>query len=293
MATGDVIDDASVRHVLTESRPGTVFHLAGLVKARRTSDFLRVNRGGVEAVAAACAALDRPPVLVLVSSLAAAGPSLGDRARTESDAPAPISAYGRSKLAGELAAAAHAGTGPVTIVRPPVVYGPSDRALLAVFRAIARWGVHLVPGRASAPDHCLSLIHVDDLVDGLIIAERNGSRLESGGTLGAGTYFLAASERPSYADLGLAIARALDRKPPAIVRVPGPVLRLLGLGGDVAALLGREPGWINSDKVREALSGPWTCGTDKAHAELALPQTRTLDEGLRETAGWYRQAGWL
>ena len=109
LITGDVTDRAGIGTALAESQADVVFHLAGLVKALRTADFLRVNAGGVESVAAACADRAERPVLIVVSSLAAAGPCAGDRPRVEGDLPAPVSAYGRSKLAGELAAATYAG----------------------------------------------------------------------------------------------------------------------------------------------------------------------------------------
>ena len=74
MVTGDVTERTSIEQALTISRAGIVFHLAGLVRALRTDDFVRVNTGGTESVAAACACLNNPPRLVVVSSLAAAGP---------------------------------------------------------------------------------------------------------------------------------------------------------------------------------------------------------------------------
>ena len=108
LIVGDATDRAGIERALAESQAGVVFHLAGLVKALRTDDFARVNAGGVESVAAACADRAEPPVLIVVSSLAAAGPCAGDQPRVEGDSPAPVSAYGRSKLAGEQAAARYA-----------------------------------------------------------------------------------------------------------------------------------------------------------------------------------------
>jgi len=55
LIVGDVTDRAGMERALAESRAGVVFHLAGLLKAVRTADFERVNAGGVESVAAACA----------------------------------------------------------------------------------------------------------------------------------------------------------------------------------------------------------------------------------------------
>jgi nucleoside-diphosphate-sugar epimerase len=287
---GDVTDRISVAQALAQSQASIVFHLAGLVRARRRDDFARVNTGGVETVAATCADRAGPPVLILVSSLSAAGPCAADRLRDEGDIPAPVSNYGRSKLAGEQAAAKHSGAVPISIVRPPIVFGPGDRALLEIFRPIARWGLHVVPGRG---DSRFSLIHVDDLVEGLLLVAEKGERLREHGSPGQGVYFIAAEDAPTYAQLGQAIAKALGQKPPAVLRLPGPLLKLAGIGADVMARVRRRPGWINSDKISEALAGSWTCSSAKARTHLGWSPAAALADRLRETAQWYRQAGWL
>ncbi len=287
---GDATDRAGIERALAESQAGVVFHLAGLVKAMRTADFARVNAGGVESVAAACADRAERPVLIVVSSLAAAGPCAGDQPRVEADSPTPVSAYGRSKLAGELAAARHAGEMEITIVRPPIVFGPGDRGVLEMFRPIARWSVHVVPGRRQRRS---SLIHVSDLVEGLLFAAEKGERLHPNGSPGQGIYFVAASEDPTYVELGQAMATALGRNRAAVVRLPEPLVRVIGLCGDAMAQVRRQPGWVNSDKIAEVLAGSWTCSSAKARAQLGWSPAADLADRLRETAQWYRQAGWL
>ncbi len=209
LVTGDVTDGASIGRALAVSQAGIVFHLAGLTKALRTDDFLRVNAGGIESVAAACADCTDKPVLVVVSSLAAAGPCAVGRPRVESDAPMPVSAYGCSKLAGEQATARYATAVPISIVRPPMVFGPGDRGMLKMFRPIARWGIHVVPG---LDERCFSLIHVADLVEGLLLAAEKGERLHPNGSPGQGIYFMAADDYPTYAELGQVMATALGKK---------------------------------------------------------------------------------
>jgi nucleoside-diphosphate-sugar epimerase len=43
----------------------------------------------------------------------------------------------------------------------------------------------------------------------------------------------------------------------------------------------------------EALAGSWTCSSAKVRKQLGWSPAATLAERLRETAQWYRQAGWL
>ncbi|MGA2093546.1 MAG: NAD(P)-dependent oxidoreductase [Sedimentisphaerales bacterium] len=290
LVTGDVTDPSSIRQALAVSQAGIVFHLAGLTKALRTGDFLRVNAGGVESVAVACADRTDKPVLVVVSSLAAAGPCDVGRPRVESDAPTPVSAYGRSKLAGEQAAARYAGVVPISIVRPPIVFGPGDRGMLEMFRPIARWGIHTVPGRG---ERCLSLIHVTDLVEGLLLAAEKGERLHPNGSPGQGIYFIAADNYPTYTELGQAMAIALGKKHATVVRLPGPLVKLVGLCGDAMTRIRQRPAWVNSDKMTEALAGSWMCSSAKARTQLGWSPAAALAERLHETAQWYCQAGWL
>jgi len=290
LIVGDATDRAGMERALAESQAYVVFHLAGLLKAVRTADFARVNAGGVESVAAACADRAERPVLIVVSSLAAAGPCAGDQPRVEGDSPAPVSAYGRSKLAGELAAAGHAGEMEITIVRPPIVFGPGDRGVLEMFRPIAHSGLHVVAG---LEERRVSLIHVADLVALLLLTAENGERLRPDGAPGQGVYFVAAEHDPTVAELGQAMARALGKKRATVVHLPGPLVRLVGLCGDSLGRVRQRAGWVNSDKMAEALAGSWTCSSAKARTQLGWSLAATLAERLRETAQWYRQAGWL
>ena len=159
-----------------------------------------------------------------------------------------------------------------------------------MFRPIARWNLHLVPGRRQRR---FAMIHVSDLVDGLLFAAAKGERLQPNGPPGQGIYFIAAPEDPMYVELGQAMATALGRNRATVVCLPEPLIRLIGLCGDAVAWVQRQPSWVNSDKMAEALAGSWTCSSAKARAQLGWSPAATLAERLRETAQWYRQAGWL
>lgn len=285
--TADVNDRAGVSRALTSSNARVVFHLAGLVRAMSPGEFMRVNAGGVEAVAAACTEQAERPVLLLVSSLAATGPS-GETPKIESDPPLPVSDYGRSKFAGEQAAARYAGALPITIVRPCAVFGAGDRGLYQIFNGVARSGIHVVHGRG---DRRISLIAVTDLVDCIVLAAENGERLVSDGS-GHGIYF-AGAEDLSHVEIGVAIAHALEEKPPRIVRVPEALMRVVGFCGDVVSRIRRHPGWVSSDKISEVLAGSWTCSSAKARQQLGWSPAAQLADRLRDTAQWYLDARWL
>ena len=95
--------------------------------------------------------------------------------------------------------------------------------MVEVFRPIARSGLHVVAG---PDDRRVSLVAVADLVECLVLAAEQGERLVPGAP-GHGIYF-AAAEDISYVELGRAIARALGKPQPRIVRLPGWSMRTIG-----------------------------------------------------------------
>ena len=140
---GDLTGDGSLAQAV--AGVDWVFHLAGALKGFSQEELLRVNRDGTKRLVEACAA--HTPDLsrfVLVSSLAAAGPSAsGGLPRTEDAPPAPLTWYGKSKLEAEMVVL-KAGL-PFTILRPPIVFGPRDRDVFSYFQ-IAKAGVLPIPG---------------------------------------------------------------------------------------------------------------------------------------------------
>ena len=106
-----------------------VVHLAGVIAATRERDFAAGNVEVTRLVAQA--SRNAGARLVHVSSLAAAGPAPASAPRSEDDEPAPITAYGRTKLEGERIVSGADGLRWM-ILRPGVVYGPGDRTVLRV-----------------------------------------------------------------------------------------------------------------------------------------------------------------
>jgi len=291
LVQGDVTDLDSLRRAARGQQ--MVFHLAAQLRALHACRFYQVNEQGAANVARACAEQSSPPLLVLVTSLAAAGPSPDGQPLAE-DAPSnPISHYGRSKRAGELAASRHAAEVPITIVRPGIVFGQRDRGCLPMFRSIAWFRVHLVP---VLPTLGASVIHAKDLVQLLLLAAERGERLPAHpeqGSPGQGYYFASCEEHPSYFRLGRLIAEALCVRRYVTVPAPRPAVRAVGAVNELLGRAMRSPLALNFDKAREATAGCWFGSAQKACEQLGFRVGSPLPERLRETAEWYRRHRWI
>ncbi len=254
-----------------------VVHLAGLVSAVRDEELTRANVDGTRAVATA--ARDCGVPVVHISSLAAAGPAPAAAPRREDDPAIPMNAYGRSKLAGEEAVRATAGLR-WTILRPGVVYGPGDRAVLPLFRCAAH-GIIPVVGRQDA---AYSFVYVDDLVRAIAAA------IEAGGH--GHTCFVAHARPVRVSDLLDAIRSAVGR-PARLVPVPAAILYPIAVAADaLGRIIGRTLP-INRRRYAEMYSQGFVCHVDRLRDELGIQATVDLPEGIARTAAWYREQGWL
>ncbi len=294
LAYGDVTDASSLPAAVEGS--SVVYHVAGCIKSLRRQQLYRVNEEGSRNVAQACAAQANPPVLVVVSSLAAAGPSSDDRLRIESDPPQPVSEYGRSKRAGELAIAPFADRVPITIVRPAIVLGEGDVASLSLFKTVKQMGTHFVVGWKA---HHFSLIHVADLAALLILAAERGARLatlpppDEQAARAQGYYFAACDEHPTYAELGKKIGQSMGRRFTLVVPIGPGVAWAAAATSELVAQTVRVPFIYRLDKFREAIAGAWTCSPQKAFDELGFRPALPLLDRLRQTFEWYRREKWL
>ncbi|MFQ5846174.1 MAG: NAD-dependent epimerase/dehydratase family protein [Candidatus Methylomirabilales bacterium] len=256
-----------------------VFHLAGLTKTLERNEYYRVNGKGTANLGTILAQKRRPPRLVYLSSLAAAGPSTDGHPLRESDPPQPVSHYGRSKLEGENGLTRLGAGIPWTIVRAPVIYGPRDRDLLVFFQ-LAKRRVAFRLGRRQA----FSLCYVEDLVRGLHLAAERGGTGE--------IYYLAEASPRSWDEISEAIGAAVGVRP-MTVPLPRPLLAgAAWVSEGMARLTGIRP-LLNRDKAREMQQQYWICNPGKAARDLGFATSIPLRTGTARVAKWYERHGWL
>jgi nucleoside-diphosphate-sugar epimerase len=248
-----------------------VVNLAGVVSAARERDFESGNVAAARIVAHA--ARDAGVRLIHVSSLAAAGPAPPSAPRTENDPVAPITAYGRTKLAGEAAVREAAGLEWV-ILRPGVVYGSGDRALRPLFRYARRGLLPLV----GDPDAAYTFIFIEDAVRAIVAAAERGA---PGDTL-----FLGHDEPVTARALLEAIIDTLGTRT-RIVAIPRAIVGAAAAAGDIAALITGRPATINARRFAELYSAGFVCRADRLRERLGIAAEVGLREGLRRSRDWY------
>lgn len=251
-----------------------VVHLAGRVHVMRDEPdaearFTAVNVEGTRAVLEAAHGAGVAQV-ILASSVKAVGES-NATSWTESVTPAPVDAYGRSKLAAErlaLALGTRYGIA-VSILRFPLVYGPRASANVLRLLALVRRGWPLPLG---AVRNRRSMIYRDNAVAAMIA-------LLEAGTSATGIFFVSDQADLSTPSLVRTIAGAVGR-PARLLAVPVGLLRALGRVGDVLPLP------VGSADVAR-LTGSLTVTTDRLRAVTGFVPPVGVEEGWRRTAHWY------
>ncbi len=228
-----------------------IIHMAGLVTARKKSDYFRVNAEftGNLTSAAAKAGVKR---FIYLSSLAAREPKL--------------SSYAASKRAGEGAFVRRIGKMKGVVVRAPAVFGAGDKATAPFFKAIKK-GFLPVPGGKNWQNRKISLVYVDDLAEFLtsecILGKCDGK-----------TTSIATKASIDWAEFAKIAGNALEKPVKPLVL---PLFILYPLAG--INTIGKRVfgfGHLTLEKLREFLHDDWSVDVKN--------ETKTgLQNALKET----------
>jgi nucleoside-diphosphate-sugar epimerase len=277
---GDLFDANALR----ESVKGVdyVYHSAGVTKAKKKEDYYRGNTTGTKNLLAAT--MEHNSTLkrfVHISSQTAAGPSPTKTPITEETEPHPITTYGKSKWLSEKECLKVMTTIPITIVRPPVVYGPRDKDVFEFFNTTSK-GLQPMVGFG---EKYVSMIHVQDLIRGFILAG------ESEKSVGR-TYFISSKDMYDWKRIGDITREAMGTSAVRI-RIPEFAVYVIAAIAELFGLFSRKPALINFEKARDMLQDYWTCDPSKAMKDFGFEEKISLPEGIRSTIEWYRQHNWL
>lgn len=281
---GDLLDRQTLERAL--EGVDVVYHLAAKIRPAACLEkdqgmYTAVNVEGTRNLAEICC---RQGIrkFIYFSSIAAVGPG---KDIDEQTLPAPLTAYGKSKMASErvLMSYFHERAFPVTIIRPGLVYGPGGAALQLVGR-IVKSGLVPVIGHGT---NLVPLCFVSDVVKSAMAAEENGRN--------GSVYFIVEKSYTTVAIID-AVSKAMGKSP---FKAHFPVgLVKIGVGfKEHIERIGQvqfSPFKIDFSRgVLMTITQDWVCRNDKALRELGIVFDGRFEENVASTVRWYQENGML
>ncbi len=266
-----------------------IYHLAGATMAPDREAFFRHNAQGT-ALLARAAAEARPGLkrFVFVSSMAAGGPSTSPSPKLESDPDQPVSLYGESKLQGEKDLLRHKDIFPISIIRPPMVYGPRDKGVFIAIQTVSRGVMPILQGATPDRNKHYSAIHSDDLCQAILQAGAVTPDQVASGEI----FYIAADGVFTYREMLKTIARHLDRKAVAFP-VPRFAITAGAMFTTVASKVTGKTYALNLDKLGEIHADFWVCSNEKAKTKLGFKPKYDFDTGMSDAIEWYKKEKWI
>jgi len=280
-APGAIEDRASL--VTAVEGVDAIVHVAGIVKARKPADFFEVNAQGTRNLVEAALARGGLERFVYVSSLAAVGPSADGTPVSENAEPRPVTQYGRSKLEAERAVLAAGDRMPVTVIRPPLIYGPRDKETLAFFTSVKNRVLPMI----GSGENTLSVVYAADCAAAIVRAVTF-----SGGPSGR-AYFLDDGVVYTQRELALEVERALGRRAWIRFALPLPVVKVAAAATQAWGAVSGTAQMLTLDKANELAQRHWVCSGEGARRDLGWTPRVQWGQGVQEAVKWYREQGWL
>lgn len=275
-----LFDKEALKKILKDA--DYLFHIAGVVKAKDEKDYLK---GNVETTRVLLDVLCEvnPDIqkVVVVSSLTACGPSLDGKPVTEETPEHPITRYGKSKYAQEQLAKKYMDKLPITIIRPPAVFGERDTEIYLFFKMYKQGLMGLI----GLDKKELSLVHVEDLVNGIFLSAISEKAIGQ-------TYFIGTEQYYDWEQIGKVSHRAIGKKA-FTIKIPHFLVYTVAAVAQFLALFSSRAATFNLEKARDFVQKAWTCDVSKAVRDLGYHQTVSLEEGIKRTVDWYREMKWL
>ncbi len=260
-----------------------LFHIAGIVKAKSEEEYFKGNVETTRNLLDVCLEIN-PNIkrIMVTSSQTAAGPSVGGKTIDETKEMEPLTRYGKSKKAEEEMVRKYMEKLPITIVRPPAVYGERDTEIYLIFRTFKMMRLFTMIGFNKKK---VSMIHVTDLVRGMFLAATKEK--------GKGeTYFITSKEFYNWPQIGKIISEAMGKKA-LFLRLPHWLVYTVAVFAQFFAMFSSKAATFNIEKARDFVQPYWTCSHEKAKKDLGFVQEVSIEEGMKRTIRWYEEMKWL
>lgn len=259
-----------------------VFHVAGVTKAYTREEYYKGNvlatQNLLDTVIKVNPGLKR---FLFVSSQAAIGPSPTEKPLDENAAYQPVTDYGRSKMEAEQIVKQKMSDLPITIVRPPAVYGPRDTDVYHFFKFLNK-GINLMVGKV---DQLVSLVYVEDLARGIINAAFSPNTIEQ-------TYFVCEKQPYRWSEVAQISSKILEKN---YITLHLPLILASGVANifELTSKITRKPTILNRQKINEIKHTYWTVSSDKAQRDFGYQTNFPVETGIRKTIDWYKTHYWL
>lgn len=276
----DLLSDGILKEIIKEI--DYIFHLAGVVKAKNiqgyeTGNYL-ITKNLIETVANIKPDLKK---FVHISSQAVCGPNPDENPIDENYIPKPITTYGKTKLKAEQEVLLYKDKVPITILRPCAIFGPRDTEILVYFKTFAK-GLNSIIGFSKK---YLSLIYVEDLIDGILLATENE---KANGEV----FFLCNSKYYDWDEIALT-AEEIFQKKAIKLRIPHWFVYTAGAIVEFLSFFSKKAPTLNLEKCKDITQTRWVCSNKKAREILGFQEKYSLKEGFSKTIQWYKENGWI
>lgn len=272
----------NVKSVLASRPAKTAYHLvhcASTMFGRSRHEYFSVNVDGTRRLMEDTA--DAAATVVL-SSLAAAGPCVGDQlAKKECDPYAPVTLYGESKQAMEEFLFKEFSKRALLVIRPPMVLGARDSASLALFR-MARMPVRFKPG---GNERYYSFIAVDDLVSAI---RKALERTDVWSSLPRGPFYVSSEHTITGTELIETAGKTMG-KGGMTLRVPIPLLKVASNVVDAVPLFRELVPTLTKDRAKDIWPDRWVVSAAAFGQAFNWRAESSLESSLEDALQWYRR----
>ena len=259
-----------------------IFHVAGILKAKKREEYEKANNLATKNLIEITHKVNpNLKKFVHISSQIVCGPTPDEKPLDEKSPPNPMTNYAITKLKAEQEVIKYKDKFPVTVIRPPAVFGPRDTEILVYFQTFSK-GLNSVIG---LKEKYLNLIYIEDLIDGIMLAtekENNSGEI----------YFICSDKAYDWNEIGSITSNILGKK--AIkIKIPHSVVYGVGYAAQFFLIFSKKAATLNVEKCKDLTRERWVCSNQKAKDELGFREKYTLEESFRKTIDWYKKKNWI